>query len=228
MMQRSYGKLVLRTSKEGITISKAFFSKLLKEVRDEVLRPSVIIGSFSTCGYFPFSFLLSYAFKQMPPPPLRLEEEEVVVVVDEVEEREVIPDSDETALTSKPRSRRSPSDLFVVVPASQPSRKQNPLGYVRQRMHALEGQATPRRVADIRNDMLHHARRATGQNAMMSALVDVIHLQTEVIEGQGARHVMDNEYAGHLKSQLANRTKQKDRGTILKYGHGAMTTKVLQ
>ena len=65
MMQRSYGKLVLRTRKEGITITKAFFSKLLKEVRDEVLRPAVITGSFSTCGYFPFSFPLSYAFKQM-------------------------------------------------------------------------------------------------------------------------------------------------------------------
>lgn len=76
--------------------------------------------------------------------------------------------------------------------------------------------------------MLHHARRATGQNATMAALVDVIHLQTEIIEGQGAQHVMDTEYAGHLKSQLANRTKRKDRGSILKYGHGAMTTKVLE
>ena len=108
----------------------------------------------------------------------------------------------------------------------QPSSKQNPLGYVRECIHALEGQATPRRVADIRNDMLHHARRATGQNAMMAGLVDMIYLQTEVIEGQGAHHIMDNEYANHLKSQLANRTKQKDRGTILKYGHGAMTTEV--
>ena len=133
----------MRMCKEGITISKAFFSKLLKEVCNEALQPSVIIGSFSTCGYSPFSFLLSYAFKQMPPPPLRLEEDEVAVVVDEVEEREVIPDSDETALTSKPRSCRSPSDLFVVVPASQPSKKQNPLAHVRQHMHALEGQATP-------------------------------------------------------------------------------------
>ena len=39
---------------------------------------------------------------------------------------------------------------------------------------------------------------------------------------------MDTEYAGHLKGQLANYTKRKDRGTILKYGHGAMTTEVLQ
>jgi hypothetical protein len=228
MMQRSYGKLVLRTRKEGITISKAFFSKLLKEVRDEVLRPSVIIGSFSTCGYFPFSFPLSYAFKQMPPPLLTLEEE-VVVVIEEVEEEEdseVDKIEDETALTLKPRSRQSHSESPA--PAGQPSGKRNPLGSVRQRMHALEGQATPRRVANIRNDMLHHARRATGQNATMAALVDVIHLQTEIIEGQGARHVMDTEYAGHLKSQLANRTKRKDRGTILKYGHGAMTTEVLQ
>ena len=63
---------------------------------------------------------------------------------------------------------------------------------------------------------------------MMAALVDVIHLQTEVIEGQGVHHLMDTEYAGHLKGQLANRMKQKDRGTILKYGHGAMTTEVLK
>ena len=109
MMQRSYGKLVLWTYKEGITISKAYFSKLLKEVHDEVLWPSVIIGSFLTCGYFPFSFLLSYAFKQMPPPPLRLEEEEVpVVVFEEINLEEVFEDKiqDETALTvsSKPCS----------------------------------------------------------------------------------------------------------------------------
>ena len=220
MMQRSYGKLVLRTRKEGITITKAFFSKLLKEVRDEVLRPSVITGSFSTCGYFPFSFPLSYAFKQMPPlqappqAPLRLEEEEVVVA-DNLQ--------DETVTTP----RQSPSHLLVIIPVIQPSGKHT-LGYVRRHMHALEGQATPRRVANIRNDMLHHARNAMGQNATIAALVDVIHLQTEVIEGQGARHVMDNEYANHLKGQLANRTKQKDRGTILKYGHGAMTTEVLQ
>ena len=111
MMQRSYGKLVLRTHKEGIAISKAYFSKLLKEVRDEVLWLSVIIGSFSTCGYFPFSFPLSYAFKQMPPPPLTLEEEEVVAMVEEIEEDEEVIDKillvveDENALTPKPRSR---------------------------------------------------------------------------------------------------------------------------
>ena len=222
MMQRSYGKLVLRTRKEGITITKAFFSKLLKEVRDEVLRPAVITGSFSTCGYFPFSFPLSYAFKQMPPPQapsLRLEV--VAVPVDKIQ--------DETALTVTPelRSHQFPSHLLVI-PVIQPIGKQNTLGYVRQHMHALEGQATPRRVANIRNDMLHHAHKAMGQNATIAALVDVIHLQTEVIEGQGARQVMDNEYANHLKGQLANRTKQKDRGTILKYGHGAMTTEVLR
>jgi hypothetical protein len=247
MMQRSYGKLVLRTRKEGITISKAFFSKLFKEVRDEVLRPSVITGSFSTCGYFPFSFPLSYAFKQMPPPPLRFEEEEIAAVVEEVLEEVTGTVVDkiiqaETALTVTPdpelrsrrlgASRQSPLHLLpVVMPVVQPSGKQNPqrpLGYVRQRMHVLEGQATPRRVASIRDDMLHHARRAAGRNAMMSALVGVIHLQTEVIEGQGARHVMDDEYSNHLKGQLANRTKKKDRGTILKYGHGAMTTEVLQ
>ena len=33
---------------------------------------------------------------------------------------------------------------------------------------------------------------------------------------------------GHIKGQLTNRTKQKDLGTILKYGHGAMTAEVLQ
>jgi hypothetical protein len=233
MMQRSYGKLVLRTRKEGITISKAYIRKLLKEVRDEVLQPSVIIGSFSTCGYFPISFPLSYAFKQMPPPPLVSEEDMVVVVdviLDKIEDNETaIRGVDMDPLTPKPRSRRSPSHLFLVAPlaAGQPSSKQNPLGSVRQHMHVLVGQATPRRVANIWNDMLHHAHRATGRNAMMAALVDVIHLQTEVIEGQGAHHVMDTEYAGHLKGQLANRTKQKDRGTILKYGHGAMTTEVL-
>jgi hypothetical protein len=231
MMQRSYGKLVLRTRKEGITISKAFFSKLLKEVRDEVLQPSVIVGSFSTCGYFPFGFSLSYAFKQIPTPPLTLEENEVVV--DKIGDDETaflagVEMDPLTQVTPKPRSRRSPSHLFLVAPNSQPSGKQNPLGSVRQRMHALAGQATPRRVANIRNDMLHHARRATGRNATVAALVDVIRLQTEVIEGQGARHVMDTEYAGHLKGQLANRTKRKDRGTILKYGHGAMTTEVLR
>ena len=80
-------------------ITKAFFSKLLKEVCDEVLRPSVIIGSFSTCGYFPFSFPLSYAFKQMLPlpglPPHMIEEEEVVVVIN----KEVEVNQDETVLT---------------------------------------------------------------------------------------------------------------------------------
>ena len=96
---------------------------------------------------------------------------------------------------------------MVIIPVIQPSGKRT-LGYVRQHMDVLEGQVTLRHVANIQNDMLHHAHKAMGQNATIAALIDVTHLQTEVIEGQGARYVMDNEYANHLNCQLEICTKQ--------------------
>jgi hypothetical protein len=68
MMQWAYGKLVLCMQKLNTTVDKALFSKLLKQVHNEVLQPSIIVKAFSTCGYTPLNVAASYAYKQVPPP----------------------------------------------------------------------------------------------------------------------------------------------------------------
>jgi hypothetical protein len=116
-----------------------------------------------------------------------------------------------------------------VAGSGRPSGKLNPLGAVRQRIQALIGNATPRQLAKkVCNEVLHKARCAAVRDYQMSMLVEVINLHTEVIEVLDTRHILDNQYAGHLKTQLANHTRPKVRGNVLKHGFGAMDTEALE
>lgn len=223
--------------KLNTTVDKALFSKLLKQVRDEVLQPSIIVKAFSTCGYTPLNFAASYAYTQVPPP---------AAAPVETESRPSSPspsDSSHSSSESSPISSSPPlhmtdpltpkchlqhTPLYLLSPKLRPSGKPNPLGAIRTRLQALVGNATPRRLAKVRNEVLHKARRAAVRDYQMSMLVEVINLHTEVIEVLDTCHILDDQYAGHLKTQLANHTRPKVRGNVLKHGFGAMDTAALE
>jgi hypothetical protein len=158
MMQRAYGKLVLHMRKLNTTVDKALFSKLLKQVDDDVLQPSIIVKAFSTCGYTPLDFAASYTYKQVPPPaaaPVEMESRPSSPSLSDSShsssESSPISFSPPLRMTDPLTPKRCPqrTQLYLVSPelvagSGRPSGKPNPLGAVRQRIQALIGNATPR------------------------------------------------------------------------------------
>lgn len=151
--------------------NKALFNKLLKEVRDEVLQPSIIVKAFSTCGYTPLDFSASYAYDQVPPPaaqgpvtPTELElpsSSSSPSPSDSMLSSSKSPSRTTDPVTPKHRPQHTclyPSSPDPTASGSRPSGKPNPLGTVRQRIQALAGNVTPRRFAKVHKEVLNQAR----------------------------------------------------------------------
>ena len=128
--------------------------------RDTVLKPSTIVKAFETCGYYPFDFTKSYAYKKIPPPIAKSPE-----VVEANHDKDWEEDREEPA-TPRPQSPVSvplqlPEDL---PPQSRPLRTSQThpaprdgtprhqhankhlalLNSLQSHMVAMQGNATPR------------------------------------------------------------------------------------
>jgi hypothetical protein len=167
MILWAYRKLVLHMQKLNTTVNKALFSKLLKQVHDEVLQPSIIVKAFSTCGYTSLDFAASYTYKQVPPPAA------APVEMESWPSSPSLSDSSHASSESSPISFSPPlhmtdpltpkcrpqcTQLYPVSPelvagSGRPSGKPNPLGAVRQRIQALIENATSHRLAKVCNEV---------------------------------------------------------------------------
>jgi hypothetical protein len=247
MMQREYGQAVSEYSKQNIRINKTNFSLLLKRVREKVLVPNNIVKAFETCGYFPFDFTKSYAYKKVPPSSIPDTLAVVVESDDDQDWDDQNSDTDGDANPSTPTTSRTP----ILFPPNPPAhvqveaRSRRPLRAfhalskdasphrqhihkhkallhsLQMRMVAMQGNATPHRAREIRREMLPITRRDIHENLNVAALYKMVQVQQEIIERLDARHVLDNQFTLHLKTQLANKNQPPARGgAALRTGFG--------
>jgi hypothetical protein len=242
MMQREYAQAVSEYSKQNIRINKTNFSLLLKRVREKVLVPNNIVKAFETCGYFPFDFTKSYAYKKVPPPSIP---DAVVESDDDRNWVDYNPDTtDGDANPSTPTKSHTPI-LFPPTDVEVEARSRRPLRASRTiskdasphrqhihrhkvllhslqiRMVAMQGNATPHRARKICREILPIARRDIHENLNVAALYKMVQVQQEIIERLDARHILDNQFTLHLKTQLANRNQPPARGgAALRTGYG--------
>ena len=88
--------------------------------------------------------------------------------------------------------------------------------------------ATPRRVADLCKDVLKATHRDAARDMSTATLVNIVKLQSQVIERQHAQHILDDQLHGHLKTQLANKGQSREQtGGVLKHGYGALDSHAL-
>ena len=88
--------------------------------------------------------------------------------------------------------------------------------------------ATPRCVADLRKDVLEATRWDAAHNMSTATLVNIVKLQSQVIERQYTQHILDDQLHGHLKMQLANKGgSQEQTGGVLKHGYGTLDSHAL-
>ena len=93
----------------------------------------------------------------------------------------------------------------------------------------MQGNATPRRVQEICKDLALVTCRTIGDNKPMAALYKMIQIQQEIIERLDARHVLNMQFAAHLKTQLARKDEPAEcGGAALRTGcSGAMDAAAL-
>ena len=71
-------------------------------------------------------------------------------------------------------------------------------------------------------------RREAACDGSTATLVNIIQLQNRVIEKQNAQQVLDKQLNDHLKVQLTNRDRPRERGGgALKHGYGALDAEAL-
>lgn len=231
-MQREYGQAVSEYSKQNIRINKTNFSLLLKRVREKVLVPNNIVKAFETCGYFPFDFTKSYAYKKVPPSSIPDTLAVVVESDDDQNSDDQNSDTDGDANPSTPTTSRTPILFPPNPPAHAISKDASPhrqhihkhkalLHSLQIRMVAMQGNATPHQAREIRREMLPITRRDIHENLNVAALYKMVQVQQEIIERLDARHVLDNQFMLHLKTQLANKNQPPARGgAALRTGFG--------
>ena len=251
MMQKEYGNLVRVYTKQGLHINKTNFSLLLREVRDKVLTPSNNVKAFETCGYYPFNFEASYANRHVPPShdptpeDNEREWEDVPITTNNTEDTVtttlllVAPSPPATPIAVRTESlARSRATTAIRVhplhtagsPHSQRLHRQKPfLRSLQTRIEDMRGNATPRRVREIRKAALPLARVDYARNEHVATLVNITEMQQEVIEKFDARHMMDTQLIEHLKIQLANKNRPREvGGAVLRTGYGgAMDSETL-
>ena len=204
-------------------INKAEFSCMLKKVRVQVLKASNIVQAFSASGMHPLSFAASYAYKQVPPPSsvVAADEEWIDSDIGEDDVEQLFHSSDTitsaTLMSSKSAPEQQRSSCSASRSQSRTTSCSSTPGPQSSQVHSkrlkdintwlamLAIDATPHCVADLRKDVLEATHRDAARDMSTATLVNIVKLQSQVIERQHAQHILDDQLHGHLKMQLANK-----------------------
>ena len=204
-------------------INKAEFSHMLKKVRDQVLKASNIVQAFSASGMCPLSFTASYAYKQVPSPSLVMaaNEEWINSNIGEDDVEQLFHSSDTVTSTTLMSSQSSPEQQHSSHSASwsQSQTTSHPstpgpqssqvygehLKDINTQLAMLAIDATPCCIADLHKDVLEATHQDAAHDMSTATLVNIVKLQSQVIERQHAQHILDDQLHGHLKMQLANK-----------------------
>lgn len=187
-------------------------------MRKKVFKPSAIVHAFEACGYRPFSFENSFAYKRVPPPtppPSTPPSFQAVTT----------PSRNHLHLHEASGLDVSTHDVpgYAQSTESLCARKTAILRDISMRLNLLNSNPTPRRLCVINDDLMKHARCDAGRNEIIGAYRELSRLQKEVIDGQNARHLLAGQYQDHLRQQLASKSQTKTtRGGVLKSGYGAL------
>ena len=93
---------------------------------------------------------------------------------------------------------------------------------------AITLDATPHCAADLQKEAIDATCCDAARDASTATLVNIIKLQTQVIERQNVQNIMDMQLHNHLKIQLANSSHpHKHTGTAPKHRYGALDAQAL-
>ena len=204
-------------------INKAEFSCMLKKVQDQVLKASNIVQAFSASGMCLLSFTASYAYKQVPPPSsaVAVDEEWINSDIGKDDVEQLFHSSDTvtstTLMSSKSALERQHSSHLASQSQSQTTSCSSTPGPQSSQVHGkrlkdintwlamLAIYATPHCVANLHKDVLKATHQDAAHDISTATLVNIVKLQSQVIERQHTQHILDDQLHGHLKMQLANK-----------------------